>query len=174
MDFVELLREAADGALDPEEDALIRKLGALIYVTDRERMLARQRVLARRGGNWTLTPFFTCAWVISMLSPNSEKRERGVGDYRGLAMRTLTTGGGGGSFARRACSASVISFRFLTAAEDMSGSFGIGAVSGLLAFHRTILGPDKGRRSFHPTRRIPGIRRFASRRPGPPCTRVIV
>jgi uncharacterized tellurite resistance protein B-like protein len=49
--FVEMLWEVAyaDGVLDPEEDALIRKLGGLIYVTDRERMLAKKRVLERKG-----------------------------------------------------------------------------------------------------------------------------
>jgi uncharacterized tellurite resistance protein B-like protein len=39
----------ADGVLDPEEDALIRKIGGLIYITDRDRMLARKRVLERMG-----------------------------------------------------------------------------------------------------------------------------
>ena len=39
----------ADGVLDPEEDLLIRRIAGLIYVTDRDRVLARQRVLARRG-----------------------------------------------------------------------------------------------------------------------------
>ena len=49
IDLIEMLWEVvyADGVLDPEEDALIRRLGALIYVTDRDRVLARQRVLAR-------------------------------------------------------------------------------------------------------------------------------
>jgi len=49
--FIEMLWEVvyADGVLDPEEDALIRKLGGLIYVTDRERMLAKKRVLARKA-----------------------------------------------------------------------------------------------------------------------------
>ena len=49
--FVEMLWEVvyADGVLDPEEDALIRKLGGLIYVTDRERMLAKKRVLEKMG-----------------------------------------------------------------------------------------------------------------------------
>lgn len=47
--FIEMLWEVAyaDGVLDPEEDAMIRKVAGLIYVEDRERMLARQRVLAR-------------------------------------------------------------------------------------------------------------------------------
>ena len=51
QDIVAALWEVAyaDGVLDPEEDALIRRLGNLIYITDRERILARQRVLARRG-----------------------------------------------------------------------------------------------------------------------------
>ena len=39
----------ADGVLDPEEDLLIRRLGTLIHTTDRDRVLARQRVLARLG-----------------------------------------------------------------------------------------------------------------------------
>jgi uncharacterized tellurite resistance protein B-like protein len=47
--FIEMLWEVvyADGVLDPEEDALIRRIGGLIYVDDRDRVLARQRVLAR-------------------------------------------------------------------------------------------------------------------------------
>ncbi len=49
---IEMLWEVAyaDGVLDPEEDAMIRKVAGLIYVEDRERMLARQRVLARMKG----------------------------------------------------------------------------------------------------------------------------
>jgi uncharacterized tellurite resistance protein B-like protein len=38
----------ADGVLDPEEDLLVRRIAGLIHVDDRERVLARQRVLARR------------------------------------------------------------------------------------------------------------------------------
>ena len=34
--------------LDPEEDLLVRRIAGLVYVTDRDRVLARQRVLARR------------------------------------------------------------------------------------------------------------------------------
>jgi uncharacterized tellurite resistance protein B-like protein len=47
--LLEMLWEVvyADGVLDPEEDALIRRIGGLIYVTDRDRMLARKRVLDR-------------------------------------------------------------------------------------------------------------------------------
>lgn len=47
--FIEMLWEVAyaDGVLDPEEDAMIRKIAGLIYVEDRDRMMARQRVLAR-------------------------------------------------------------------------------------------------------------------------------
>jgi len=41
----------ADGVLDPEEDALIRRMVDLIHITDRDRVLARQRVLARREQN---------------------------------------------------------------------------------------------------------------------------
>jgi uncharacterized tellurite resistance protein B-like protein len=39
----------ADGVLDPEEDLLIRRISGLMYVEDRERVLARQRVAARLG-----------------------------------------------------------------------------------------------------------------------------
>jgi uncharacterized tellurite resistance protein B-like protein len=51
VDMIEMLWEVAyaDGVLDPDEDALIRRLGALIYVEDRDRVLARQRVLARKS-----------------------------------------------------------------------------------------------------------------------------
>jgi uncharacterized tellurite resistance protein B-like protein len=47
--LIEMLWEVAyaDGVLDPEEDHLIRRIGKLVYVEDRERVLARQRVLAR-------------------------------------------------------------------------------------------------------------------------------
>jgi uncharacterized tellurite resistance protein B-like protein len=49
LQLIEMLWEVvyADGVLDPEEDALIRRLGTLIHVDDRDRMLARQRVLSR-------------------------------------------------------------------------------------------------------------------------------
>lgn len=48
--LIEMMWEVvyADGVLDPEEDALIRRLVGLIHITDRDRVLARQRVLARR------------------------------------------------------------------------------------------------------------------------------
>jgi uncharacterized tellurite resistance protein B-like protein len=39
----------ADGARDPHEDALMRKLAPLIATTDRESAEARRRVLAARG-----------------------------------------------------------------------------------------------------------------------------
>ena len=39
----------ADGVLDPEEDLLIRRVAGLIAVEDRERVLARLRVMARLG-----------------------------------------------------------------------------------------------------------------------------
>ncbi len=49
--MVEMLWDVAyaDGVLDPEEDLLIRRVAGLIHVTDRERVLARQRVMARLG-----------------------------------------------------------------------------------------------------------------------------
>ena len=51
IQLIEMLWEVAyaDGVLDPEEDALIRRIGSLIYITDRDRVLAKHRVLARLG-----------------------------------------------------------------------------------------------------------------------------
>ncbi len=48
--LVEMLWDVAyaDGVLDPEEDLLIRRIAGLIAVSDRERVLARQRVVARQ------------------------------------------------------------------------------------------------------------------------------
>ena len=50
IQLIEMLWDVAyaDGVLDPEEDLLIRRIAGLIYVSDRDRMLARQRVLARK------------------------------------------------------------------------------------------------------------------------------
>jgi uncharacterized tellurite resistance protein B-like protein len=50
--LIEMLWEVAyaDGVLDPEEDHLVRRIAGLIYVSDRDRVLARQRVLARKQG----------------------------------------------------------------------------------------------------------------------------
>jgi uncharacterized tellurite resistance protein B-like protein len=47
--LIEMLWEVAyaDGVLDPEEDHLVRRIAGLIYVSDRDRVLARQWVLAR-------------------------------------------------------------------------------------------------------------------------------
>ena len=39
----------ADGRLDPEEDAFLRRIGALIGVADAERVLARRHVLRHVG-----------------------------------------------------------------------------------------------------------------------------
>ena len=49
--LIEMLWEVAyaDGVLDPEEDLLIRRIAGLIYVSDRDRVLARQRVMQRKG-----------------------------------------------------------------------------------------------------------------------------
>jgi uncharacterized tellurite resistance protein B-like protein len=49
IDLIEMLWDVAyaDGVLDPEEDLMIRRIAGLIYVSDRDRVLARQRVLAR-------------------------------------------------------------------------------------------------------------------------------
>jgi uncharacterized tellurite resistance protein B-like protein len=51
VELVEMLWEVAyaDGMLDQYEDSLLRRVSGLIYVPDRERGMARQRVLARRG-----------------------------------------------------------------------------------------------------------------------------
>jgi uncharacterized tellurite resistance protein B-like protein len=51
VDLVEMLWEVAyaDGVLDPYEDSLLRRVGGLIYVPDRERGMAPQRVIERRG-----------------------------------------------------------------------------------------------------------------------------
>jgi uncharacterized tellurite resistance protein B-like protein len=50
--LIEMLWEVAyaDGVLDPEEDVLLRRVAGLIYVSDRDRVAARQRVLARMRG----------------------------------------------------------------------------------------------------------------------------
>ena len=47
--IVEMLWKVAyaDGTLDPHEDMLLRRLAGLIHVPDCERMLARQRALAK-------------------------------------------------------------------------------------------------------------------------------
>jgi uncharacterized tellurite resistance protein B-like protein len=49
--MIEMLWEVAyaDGVLDPDEDALIRRIAGLIFVEDHERGAARLRVLARLG-----------------------------------------------------------------------------------------------------------------------------
>ncbi len=49
--IIEMLWEVAyaDGVLDPEEDALLRRIAGLIYVSDMDRGAARLRVLHRLG-----------------------------------------------------------------------------------------------------------------------------
>jgi uncharacterized tellurite resistance protein B-like protein len=51
IELIEMLWEVAyaDGVLDEYEDSLLRRVGGLIYVPDRERGMARQRVLRRLG-----------------------------------------------------------------------------------------------------------------------------
>ncbi len=51
IELVEMLWEVAyaDGVLDQYEDSLLRRVGGLIYVPDRDRGMARRRVLRRRG-----------------------------------------------------------------------------------------------------------------------------
>jgi len=51
VELVEMLWEVAyaDGVLDPYEDSLLRRVAGLIYVPDRERGLARRRILDRRA-----------------------------------------------------------------------------------------------------------------------------
>jgi uncharacterized tellurite resistance protein B-like protein len=49
--LIEMLWDVAyaDGVLDPEEDLLIRRIAGLIHVSDRDRVLARQRVMQRKN-----------------------------------------------------------------------------------------------------------------------------
>lgn len=49
--IIEMLWEVAyaDGALDPHEDMLLRRIAGLIHVTDQDRGAARKRVLTRLG-----------------------------------------------------------------------------------------------------------------------------
>jgi uncharacterized tellurite resistance protein B-like protein len=51
VELVEMLWEVAyaDGVLDQYEDSLLRRVGGLIYVPDRDRGIARQRVLGKLG-----------------------------------------------------------------------------------------------------------------------------
>lgn len=51
VELIEMLWEVAyaDGRLDQYEDSLLRRVGGLVYVPDRERGLARRRVLRRLG-----------------------------------------------------------------------------------------------------------------------------
>ena len=51
VDLIEMLWEVAyaDRVLDEYEDSLLRRVGGLIYVPDRERGMARQRVLKSLG-----------------------------------------------------------------------------------------------------------------------------
>ena len=50
IELIEMLWDVAyaDGTLDPQEDALVRRIAGLIHVSDQERGAARKRVLARR------------------------------------------------------------------------------------------------------------------------------
>jgi uncharacterized tellurite resistance protein B-like protein len=50
IQIVEMLWEVAyaDGKLDPDEDALLRRLAGLLYVSDYDRGAARKRVLQRQ------------------------------------------------------------------------------------------------------------------------------
>jgi uncharacterized tellurite resistance protein B-like protein len=49
VQIIEMLWEVAyaDGTLDPQEEMLLRRLAGLIYVPDRDRVLARQRALEK-------------------------------------------------------------------------------------------------------------------------------
>jgi uncharacterized tellurite resistance protein B-like protein len=51
VELIEMLWKVAyaDRVLDQYEDSLLRRIGGLIYVPDRDRGMARQRVLARLG-----------------------------------------------------------------------------------------------------------------------------
>src|SRR5262245_13230467 len=56
VDILEMMWEVAyaDGVLDPQEDALLRRIAGLIHVPDQERGLARQRALEKlkNKGPW--------------------------------------------------------------------------------------------------------------------------
>jgi len=56
IELIEMLWEVAyaDRVLDQYEDSLLRRIGGLIYVPDRDRGMARQRVLARLGLDQTI------------------------------------------------------------------------------------------------------------------------
>jgi len=58
IEFMEMLWEVvcADGSIDALEDTLLRRLGGLIYVPDRERGAALQRVLQRRQVRMGIEP----------------------------------------------------------------------------------------------------------------------
>jgi uncharacterized tellurite resistance protein B-like protein len=49
VQLIEMLWEVAyaDGVLDPEEDALLRRVAGLVYVSDADRVAARLRVVQR-------------------------------------------------------------------------------------------------------------------------------
>ncbi len=53
--IIEMLWEVAyaDGALDPHEDMLLRRIAGLIAVSDRERMVARKRALEKQAARGT-------------------------------------------------------------------------------------------------------------------------
>jgi uncharacterized tellurite resistance protein B-like protein len=53
VELIEMLWEVAyaDGVLDEYEDSLLRRVAGLVYVPDRERGMARQRVVERLGLN---------------------------------------------------------------------------------------------------------------------------
>ena len=55
IELIEMLWEVAyaDGVLDQYEDSLLRRVSGLIYVPDRKRGMAQQRVLGRLGLNAT-------------------------------------------------------------------------------------------------------------------------
>jgi|SRR5438445_12564550 len=58
IELMEMLWEVvyADGSIDALEDTLLRRLGGLIYVPDRERSAARQRVRQRRQVRMGIEP----------------------------------------------------------------------------------------------------------------------
>jgi len=66
----------------------------------------------------------------------------------------LTTGGGGGSFARAAFAASVMALRRLTAAADISGNLGINTLFQFALYGKRELSAENGhprgdRDAFH-------------------------
>lgn len=67
VQIIEMLWTVAysDGALDPDEDALIRQVAGLIQVSDRERGSARKRALEKLASNEPDRPARPSPWCVA-------------------------------------------------------------------------------------------------------------